>query len=209
MNKASIFRCLALLFAGIFWISCIPSHLAKYQGRPNNDEAVHLKEPVTAPQIPLPEGKAQATPAPKQATIFAIDNQTFKFMLKGEKVWEAAIDLLLRNYNLTIVDRESGVITTEWDSFFLDGKVFRNRISLRVRRIAAEQTELIILNNVESLRDGTGASSSVWLPSEDKAGETARIVQNLALVLKEPPPSLPPGMIAKATDSALPIETNQ
>ena len=33
----------------------------------------------------------------------------------------------------------------------------------------------------------------VWLPAEDGANEPARLVQNMALLMNQPPPVLPPG----------------
>lgn len=192
------------IFGGIFAVfamsACMTTQLAKYQSRNDMDDSSRTAQTGNEENSLLGVPGAAGSMAPKQATIYAVDQQTFRILVKDDRVWEAALDLLLRNYNLTIIDRSSGVMTTEWDSFFLDGKVYRNKLSIRIRRINTQQCELRILNNVEALRDANGIVSDTWLPAEDRGGETARLVQNLALVLGEPPPVLPPGMIAREVD---------
>lgn len=193
--------------------ACLPAHLAKY--RKEKGEGSSASAPQGAPlsiQDPLvgsgPPASlappAQSATAPSQAraepvrgaaTIYAVDRQIFRFALREGDVWDAALNVLLRNYNLTIVDRQSGIITTEWDSFFLKGAVYRNKVSLRVSRSNWNNVDVMIVNNVERLRDAAqaaGTVGAVWLPADDPAGESSRIIQNMALVLNQPPPQLPP-----------------
>jgi hypothetical protein len=137
--------------------------------------------------------------APAQATIYAVDKQTYRFNVREADVWDAVLNVLLKNYNLTIVDRQSGIVTTEWDSYFLNNEVFRNRLSLRVARSSGNTVDVMIHNSVERLRDAsqaTGAVGAGWLPGEDGANESARVVQNMALLLNQPPPVLPPSAVA-------------
>ena len=176
--------------------SCIPAHLQKYRrGGAGPTPAMNNGSDSDKAMFAKPQQKATVD-SKTQATIYAIDDQTYRFLLKSEDVWDTALSVLLKNYNLTIVDKNSGIVTTEWDSFYLNNKVYRNKISMRVRRISWNQVDVTIRNNVERLHDATEAAGSlgtVWLPSDDIAGETARIVQNMALVLNQPPPILPPG----------------
>ena len=138
----------------------------------------------------------------RQSTIYPVDSQTFNILIPNEDVWNAAINVLMRNYNLTIVDKQNGVITTEWDSFYLDRQVFRNKISLRITPFNYRHSKLMIINNIETLQEsssaGTGAFGSVWVPSQDVAGESARIVKGIAAILRQPPPVIPPDMISQA-----------
>jgi len=181
---------------------CLPVQLEKYRkggrvSRPADPVFDQASEPV----VPAPTDAAKthalsaAPPESPRATIYAVDRQTFHFALRDGDVWNSALNVLMRNYNLTIVDRQSGVVTTEWDSYFLNGGVFRNRVSLRITRGPSGGTDVMVHNNVEKLRDASAAASTVgavWLPSPDPANEVARIVQNMALVLNQPPPVLPP-----------------
>lgn len=187
--------------------ACLPARLDKYrnkdgallEGGPALGSPEALQPPALATKGLAPTSSPAAPQAPVQApqraSIYALDKQTFRFALREGDVWDAALNVLLRNYNLTIVDKSSGIVTTEWDTYFLNQEVYRNRLSMRISRGAGSGVDLMIHNNVERLRDAsqaTGAVGAVWLPAEDGANETARIVQNMALVLNQPPPVLPP-----------------
>lgn len=138
-----------------------------------------------------------------QSTIYPIDSQTFSILIPSEDVWNAAINVLMRNYNLTIIDRQNGVITTEWDSFYLDKQVFRNKVSLRITPFNYRQSKLMIINNIETLQEhsstGTASFGAVWVPSQDVAGESARIIKGIAALLRQPPPVIPPDMLSQVT----------
>jgi|GEM_PF-1398641 len=193
--------------------ACVPDFLQKYRKESANKEAAAeaRNEVPTGPgsDIPLgispePATRSSATgsrggEAHQRATIYALDKQTFRFHLREEDVWNTALDVLMKNYNVNIVERQSGIVTTEWDSYYLSNSVYRNKISLRFRRQASAVVDLTIVNNVERLRDASTAGSgvgAVWLPAADAANEVARIVQNMALALRQPPPILPPGVVA-------------
>lgn len=109
------------------------------------------------------------------------------------EVWNGVLNILLRNYNVQTVNQESGVITTEWDRFYLDHKVYRNKISLRVSSGPYHQTHLVVVNNVEVLQDSadSGSLSPVWLPSKDRSEESERLVRSLAAWLRLSPPVSP------------------
>lgn len=109
------------------------------------------------------------------------------------EVWNGVLNILLRHYNVQTVNQESGVITTEWDRFYLNQKVYRNKISLRVVNGPYQQTHLMVVNNVEVLQDGAdaGSLSPVWLPSKDTSQESERLVRSLAAWLRISPPVNP------------------
>ncbi len=164
-------------------VGCLPKHLDKYRNK-----KASASEPVNGSSL-----SSSNEGAKKQATIYAVDKQTFRIHLRGENVWKASLDVLLKNYNITILDKDSGLITTEWDTYYLNNQVFRNKVSMRMNRVSWNVIELTILNNVEVLRENdSGVVSNVWLPARDEAGETSRIIQNIALLLNQPPPVMPP-----------------
>lgn len=138
-----------------------------------------------------------AVKQPELAKIFALDGNTFRFQLSFSKVWNSALDVLLENYNLNIVDRRSGIITTEWDSFYLDSKIYRNKVSLRVKKLAYNMVDVTVHNSVETLQNvGTGGMSSAWLPHAKSSEEMGRLIHNMAINLGQPKPVLPREMIA-------------
>jgi hypothetical protein len=204
--------------------ACIPQHLQKYRHesevKAQSGSARVAEAPAPEPgTAPLPSPAMQTAPAPavvtaspasapagQRATIYALDRHTFRFQLRDAEVWDAALNVLLRNYTLTIVDRQTGVITTEWDSYFLGNAVYRNKLSLRVQAVQRGAVDVTLHNSVERLRDAaqaTGSVGAVWLPAEDPASEIQRVVQNMALVLNQPPPVMPPsGALAKGVGAA-------
>ena len=103
-----------------------------------------------------------------------IDDKTYLMNVGRIEVWKKILDILARDYNLTVVDLKSGIITTDWDRYYLTGTPFRNRITLRTKRLTPEKTKVILNNKVEMLEAGQ------WLASPDKAGESKRIIGNLA-----------------------------
>lgn len=186
-----------LIFAGT--LGCIPEHLRKY--RSANQQAT--SERNNEPAADMTPSTSRATPEvvqPKREppSIYAIDEKTFRFSLAEDQIWDAALNVLLRNYNLTIVDKNSGVITTELDTFFLNQEAFRNKVSIRIQRNSRNSCDVMIHNSVEKLTNGvaTGAVGAVWLPSNDEANEVHRIVRNMAILLNQPPPFIPGGNVA-------------
>lgn len=202
MNKKIILKA-AVACASLTFVACIPKHLKKYEAgssekSKNPDALVNTSEAPKEKSRKKIKEEEQVASA-QRASIYALDKQTFRFALKEAEVWDAALNVLMRNYNVTIVDRNSGIITTEWDSFYLNNEVFRNRVSIRIGK--ANVVDVMIHNNVEKLKDASqaaGTVGAVWLPADDPANEVGRLIQNMALVLNQPPPVLPPsGPVAK------------
>lgn len=167
------------------WLAtaCVPSFLNKYQAE---------KREVA------PGGKAGAPAASRRQAIMSLGDGVFRLYLPYERVWDSMLDILLKNYNLQIAERTSGLITTEWDSYYLNGKVHRNKISLRMKRLAGQAVELSIHNSVEVLsRLPDGGVTEVWLPSDRDKPEVGRIVQNIAIAMGVPKPVLPQEMTAQ------------
>lgn len=227
------------LVAGLLVLSaCLPAQLDKYRNKDGEGKQERASDTLMqpgadgseiAPQSSINSKERNPSPAPQKAqaanvrkpasveaapraSIYAIDRQTYRFALKDVEVWDAALNVLLRNYNLLIVDRTSGIITTEWDSYYLNKEVFRNKLSIRVAKSSYSSVDVTVHNSVEKLRDASqaaGTVGAVWLPASDPANEVARIVQNMALVLNQPPPVLPPNTGTVARGSNEPEEVNR
>lgn len=204
MNKKLVFTKAVVACASLIFVACVPGHLRKY----DKNASAEAKNPdffANSGDPALPSGKGNtesssrkkeaAQPSAPRASIYAVDQKTFRFALKENDIWDAALNVLLKNYNVTIVDRQNGIITTEWDSYYLNNGVFRNRVSMRIGKSQWSNVDVTFHNNVEKLKDASQAAATVgavWLPAEDPANEIGRIVQNMALVLNQPPPVLPP-----------------
>ena len=208
------------IFSGLWFLmvlnltACLPAYLQKYRTEEVVDSPGALR-PGPGPTVPeytsfssreLPGQASPASqPSPSQSSeaVVMIDRSTFLVKQELKDVWEGTLTVLLKNYNVTIADKSVGVITTEWDSFYLNNKVYRNKLSVRVRTIKAKETELTLFNNVEELQeDQKLGTSAIWLPSDSGLREVGRIVQNLAIALNLPQPKLPDEMIAGSPNPA-------
>lgn len=116
--------------------------------------------------------------------IHVIDANTFRVEISYPTVWDNLLSVLIRNYNIILADPNSGIISTDWDSFYLKENTLRNRISVKVKKLSYNNTELIFHNSVEKLKTTT---SYVWLPEPDKYNEIERIMNNMAILLNQPP----------------------
>ncbi len=123
--------------------ACVPSFLQKYR----QEQEVRAAPGGKKPAAPVAAG----TPRPKAAVISQIGESVFRIQMPYDRVWDTTVDVLLRNYNLQIVERSSGILTTEWDSYYLDGKVHRNKVSIRLKNIGNQGVDLTIHNSVEVL----------------------------------------------------------
>lgn len=180
-----------IVFSGILSQACVRDLLSKYQ-QPFAGSSNFEVSQAAQKQSPVKGGIAEKN----QPNIYAVNEQTIRFRLPFQSVWDGAIEVLLKNYNLNIVDQKSGVITTEWDSFYLGEHIYRNKVSVRIKRVSWDLVDLVAYNNVEVLQTDKAAGPSVWLPTNQGPQEIGRIIQNMAIALRQAPPVLPQSMMA-------------
>ena len=152
------------------------------------------------PQAVQPSSARKPLATGRQSSIIALDSNTFRFQYQEFKdVWNTTLDILLENYNLNIVDRRSGIITTEWDSFYIGDTVFRNKLSIRLKKVAFNMVDVTIHNGVEALKsiDRSGLATA-WLPTEGGGEEMERILQNIAISMNLPKPIISKEKIARS-----------
>ena len=160
--------------------SCVPSHLQKYRRDPGIDQDAKAMS-----EIPPPTAAADVQSRGNAPLVMdPIDKQTFRFHAGEALVWEAALGVLVRDYNLTVVDRTSGLMTTEWDSSASPDAPRRNKISLLIRRTSWQSVEVTIHNSEEVF--GTGVNEGIWSKAGDGSAETLRVAKNIALRLGAP-----------------------
>ncbi len=150
-------------------MSCVPAHLQKYNQRSAVSSSSNSKKAVTEPL----------------SALTSLKNGRYQINASSSSVFESALNTILNNYTLNIVSRETGVISTNWDSYYIGDTVYRNRVSLRIRYRSRSQSEIIVHNTVEKLKDGSAAGTvgAVWLPASDQAEEVNRIVKNIGFEL--------------------------
>ncbi len=172
----------ACVFLSLLSSACVPHFLEKYRQQSPNHEL-----------RPSAQGRRNAP-----ASVVMIDPGTVRFQAAYDKVWDGMLDVLLKNYNLAIADRANGLVTTEWDSYYLDDRVHRNKLSIRLKKINPMGTELQIYNNVEVLSRSADGVTELWLPTNRNKPEIGRVIQNMAIALNLSAPDLPVEMLAAA-----------
>lgn len=182
----------------LFSLSCVPDHLKKYsQQSPGLDPMVPQVDSQFVPQAPSSppaakkEAKVQDNYQRPRALIYPVGEKIFAFKMTKNKVWQTAIQVLIENYNITTIDKNSGVITTEWDRFLKDNVIFRNRVSVVISEVNRREVRLSIHNNYEKVLDnlpGKGHSNT-WVPSTGGEEEIRRLVSNMAIALGQPLPT--------------------
>jgi hypothetical protein len=88
--------------------------------------------------------------------------------------------IISQSYIISAVDRKNMNIQTEWDKFFIDGRLFRNRINITVFPVGNRMTEVVIKNAVEYYSGSVEKQEQnmAWLPSPDLTDEVNRLVLN-------------------------------
>ena len=160
---------LKIFRATIFLAVCVTSSCQHFQNLFDVGEKASEEE-----QIKNLQKKPQGTKLRSKRSVQKIDKKTYIYQVERIKVWKSLLDILARDYNVTLVDLKSGIITTEWDRYYLEGQAYRNRITLRTKKLNGKETRITINNKVEILTNDN------WLPSDKGSIEVNRIVFNLS-----------------------------
>lgn len=180
-------KILSLTLLALLQVACVPAFLDKYKRE--EVRRSQQKNPAS-PAVATSSSPAKASGRRVMPSIVQISEGVFRVPMTYDRTWDAVVDVLLRNYNLQIVEKATGILTTEWDSYYLDGKVHRNKVSLRLKRLGNQGVDLTVHNNVEVLSRVSDGVSEIWLPSDRTKPEIGRIVQNLAIQSGQPKPAL-------------------
>ncbi len=136
-----------------------------------------------SPDQPMNVKSSEAKEPQDVHSVKVVDEVTFMIPSEKTKVWNALLDVLGKNYNILVLDEKSGVISTDWDSFYLEGQTLRNKVSVRVSQQDEGTTKVLLANNEEVLKEKASNSGYIWLPSGEKKAEIKRIVKNTATIL--------------------------
>ena len=150
---------LFLFFLFFFFLSCKTAHNS--QSNLNNTK-----------KIPLGQN----------SKIYPINKNSYYVAASYRELWSLCIDILIANYSLLVVDKASGLITTDWDSFRTQDALYRNKVTIRVKQIGWGRSLLSVHNTLETMVNGKslGYAGTVWLPTKGKEQEVGRIIKNIA-----------------------------
>ena len=112
-----------------------------------------------------------------------IEGNVWRTNLNAAQVYSTLSRIVSQSYMVTQADRRNLNIQTDWDKFFIDGRLFRNRISVSVFPVGTRQTEVVLKNTIEYFSGQAGKADDMnaqaWLPSPDITDELPRIIDSL------------------------------
>jgi|GEM_PF-647461 len=124
-----------------------------------------------------------AAASPRSGELQKVEGNTWRTSVPATRLFSLLGRSLSHNYLLSRVDRRNLTVHTEWDKFFIDGRLFRNRLIVSVFPVSARQSEVVIRNNLEYFSGSPGKSEdmgeSAWLPSPDITDEVTRLVDSV------------------------------
>ncbi len=128
------------------------------------------------------------SPLARGAELVNVEGNTWRTTAPATRVFSLAGRALSQTYVLSRVDRRNLTLQTDWDKFFIDGRLFRNRLVVTVFPVGPRQTEVVIRNALEyqgavAGRD-TEASEGAWLPSPDITDEVERFVDAVNIQMR-------------------------
>jgi hypothetical protein len=106
----------------------------------------------------------------------------------GPNVWRTSVPANVAFQTLTRVLSQSYVfashnkrqmkISTQWDKFLIDGRLFRNRMEVSVFPVTARSTEVAIQNVVQAYEGDNSVNliESNWIGTPDVTDEVQRLV---------------------------------
>ena len=135
----------------------------------------------TAPGVPAdPRSRLML---PRGSELTRVDGNVWRTSVDAGQVFAMLSRFLSQNYLLSSVDRKNLTMNTDWDKFFIDGRLFRNRLSISVFPVGQRQTEVVVKNSVEYFAGNPNkpeeATVANWLPSPDITDEVTRVVDSL------------------------------
>lgn len=123
-----------------------------------------------------------AQPMVRSPLLFQrLDKNTWRVATTAGHLFQTIARILSQTYIIAQADRHALSLSTDWDKFFIDGRLFRNRISINVFPHSARSADLIIKNNIEYYVQNAQKidenSPTQWLPTQDVTDEVDRVLE--------------------------------
>jgi hypothetical protein len=107
-----------------------------------------------------------------------IEGNTWRTLAHPAIIFRIMFRLLSQNYVITSLDKKNFTLQTDWDKFFIDGRLFRNRMSVMVFPVGSRQTEVVVKNIVEYFAGNSTKDEIItWLPTPDITDEIQKLVE--------------------------------
>lgn len=125
----------------------------------------------------------------KNTTIMEkIDASTYKLHANSQKALNALLTVLVKNYNINILETKFDIISTEWDTYYVNNELFRNKITIKLNRLDSYSTQVNIINKIEKYDKPFtySISAQMWVPYKQNEQEIFRVMDNVTTLLQDP-----------------------
>ncbi|MFZ9519949.1 MAG: hypothetical protein ACO3A4_05670 [Silvanigrellaceae bacterium] len=110
-----------------------------------------------------------------------LDRNTWRVASPAGQLFQTVARILSQTYIISQADRHALSLSTDWDKFFIDGRLFRNRISVNVFPLSPRSADLVIKNSIEYYaqngRNLEDNNPTQWLPTQDVTDELDRVLE--------------------------------
>jgi hypothetical protein len=134
------------------------------------------------------EGIPGLNPLPAtQSQVFfrPINHNTWRTRIPASSLYPIVLRHLSESYVIRTNDPRNMSIQTDWDKFFIGGRLFRNRLNISLFHLAGLDCEMIINNKVEYFQASEESSAygeSDWIPTQDVTNEKKQLVESLTRI---------------------------
>ncbi|NBW81049.1 hypothetical protein EBR21_04775 [bacterium] len=110
-----------------------------------------------------------------------LDRNTWRVATPAGQLFQTVARILSQSYIISQADRHALSLSTDWDKFFIDGRLFRNRISVNVFPLSTRSADLVIKNSIEYYaqngKNTDDNNPTQWLPTQDVTDELDRVLE--------------------------------
>ncbi len=152
--------------------------------------------PFATPTTPVTQGNRYAQTSPQFGALQLPSTQPRFFKQITPTAWRTRVPavqlfpLIVRSLSESYIVRKSDnrimTVQTDWDKFFLGGRLFRNRLSVSLFQVSRQEAELVINNKVEYFQqesENKAFGESDWIPTQDITNEKEQLITSLSHVL--------------------------
>jgi hypothetical protein len=114
-----------------------------------------------------------------------INDNTWRTRFPANTLYPLILRHLSGSYIIQSSDPRALSIQTDWDKFFLGGRLFRNRLSVNLFQVSQQDSEIVINNKVEyflAKEEGLGSGEADWIPTQDVTNEKAQLIDSLGRI---------------------------
>jgi hypothetical protein len=117
-------------------------------------------------------------PVERSMPMQKVGANTWRTNFSAGVAYQALTRVLSQSYVLASNNKKQMKLSTQWDKFLIDGRLFRNRVEVSVFPVTARSTEVVIQNVVQAYEGDNSVNliDSNWIGTPDVTNEVQRIV---------------------------------